>query len=42
MVAFEQLPDEIISKVIGEMSFNNKKRFSLVSKAMNALAVSIP
>lgn len=40
MVNFEQLPDEMISLIIEHMSLANKERFSLVNKAMHALAVS--
>ena len=40
MVNFEQLPDEMISLIIEHMSLANKKRFSLVNKAMHAIAVS--
>ena len=40
MVVFEQLPDEIISLVVEQMSFAAKKHFSLTSKRMDALTVS--
>ena len=40
MVVFEQLPDQIISLAVEQMSFATKKHFSLMSKRMDALTVS--